>query len=99
MEKLKPTHDLDAFKRAFERDRTMTFTASRSALLIGYNEDDVAALIGRLSRAGFVKSMTSHANHKQWQDVYHFDDGVRTIYLKFTDEVMTEFILLSFKRK
>jgi motility quorum-sensing regulator/GCU-specific mRNA interferase toxin len=99
LEKLKPTHDLEAFKRAFAQDRTMTFTASRSALAIGYNEDDVAALISTLTRSGFVKSMTSHADHRQWQDVYHIDDGIRTIYLKFTDQVMTEFILLSFKRK
>ena len=99
MEKLKPTHDLEAFKRAFARERPMTYTAARTARSLGYNENAVANLLAGLRRSDFVKSMTSFADHKQWQDVYHIDDGLGPIYLKFTDEVLTEFVLLSFKRK
>jgi motility quorum-sensing regulator/GCU-specific mRNA interferase toxin len=97
--KLRPTRDLEAFKRVFARERTVTYTASRSALASGYRGDDVAALLSGLTRLNFVKSVTSHTNHKQWQDVYYIDDSIRTIYVKFTDQVLTEFILLSFKRK
>lgn len=48
----------------------------------------------------FYKSMTSHANHRRWQDVYHvpIGDGP-TVYLKFTDDIVTEFLVLSFKEK
>lgn len=100
MQKLKPSHDLEAFQAAFARQRApMTATAATSARNLGFAETDVIDLVSRLVRSDFVKSMTSYGNHRQWQDVYHIDDGERVIYLKFTDHLITEFILLSFKRK
>ena len=77
----------------------MTATAARSARNLGFKESDVIAVIAGVTRSDFVKSMTSYGNHRQWQDVYHVDDGERVIYLKFTDHMITEFIVLSFKRK
>jgi motility quorum-sensing regulator/GCU-specific mRNA interferase toxin len=48
----------------------------------------------------FYKSMTSYNNSRQWHDVYHVPaDGDLTIYLKFTDDVVTEFVVLSFKER
>ncbi len=48
----------------------------------------------------FYKSMTSHADFRRWQDVYHVPAGAGlTIYLKFTIDVVTEFFVLSFKEK
>jgi motility quorum-sensing regulator/GCU-specific mRNA interferase toxin len=41
--------------------------------------------------------MTSHADHRVWQDVYHVQVG--TLYVKFTADAVTEFLLFSFKRK
>ena len=52
-----------------------------------------------LDRRHFIKSVTSFNNHRQWQDVYNVDDGKQIIYLKFTDHMVTEFFMLSFKRK
>jgi len=43
--------------------------------------------------------MTSFHDHRQWQDVYHLPDEDRVLYVKFTDAVVTEFILLSVKEK
>ena len=91
---------MGAFKVAFVRHRApMTATAATSARDLGFSETDVIELIHRLKRSDFVNSMTSYGNHRQWQDVYNVDDGERLIYLKFTDHLITEFIVLSFKRQ
>ena len=37
--------------------------------------------------------------HRVWQDVYHVPSEVGTLYVKFTADVVTEFLLLSFKEK
>ena len=47
----------------------------------------------------FYKSMTSLADHTQWQDVYHVPWRELLLYVKFTDDRVTEFLLLSFKEK
>ncbi len=99
MEKSKPSHDLKAFQAAFSRERAVTLTAVRSARALGYLVSDIAALVNRLERKHFFKSMTSFHDHRQWQDVYHIPDEGRVLYVKFIDAVVTEFILLSFKEK
>jgi motility quorum-sensing regulator/GCU-specific mRNA interferase toxin len=43
--------------------------------------------------------MTSHVDHRIWQDVYHVPSEAGTLYVKFTANAVTEFWLLSFKRK
>jgi motility quorum-sensing regulator / GCU-specific mRNA interferase toxin len=43
--------------------------------------------------------MTAYANHRAWQDVYHVPSEAGTLYVKFTADVVTEFLLLSFKEK
>jgi motility quorum-sensing regulator / GCU-specific mRNA interferase toxin len=102
LEKRKPSHDLEAFKRVCGDPARlrMTFAAEQSAEELGYEPWDVAALIRTMDRRMFYKSMTSFSNHKQWQDVYHVpaDDGL-TLYMKFTDDILTEFVLLSFKER
>jgi motility quorum-sensing regulator/GCU-specific mRNA interferase toxin len=48
----------------------------------------------------FYKSMNSFNDHRQWQDAYHVPAGEGlTVYLKFTDDVVTEFMILSFKER
>jgi motility quorum-sensing regulator / GCU-specific mRNA interferase toxin len=43
--------------------------------------------------------MTSYADNKVWQDVYHVPSPVGLLYMKFTADTVTEFLLLSFKEK
>ncbi|SHF41528.1 type II toxin-antitoxin system MqsR family toxin [Acidocella aminolytica] len=43
--------------------------------------------------------MTAHADHQQWQDVYHVPSAAGELYVKFTVDVVIEFLLLSFKEK
>jgi len=43
--------------------------------------------------------MTGYANPRLWQDVYHAPSPVGELYVKFTADADTEFLLLSFKEK
>lgn len=47
----------------------------------------------------FYKSMTSFADSRHWQDVYHVPWQGLTLYVKFTDDALTEFTVLSFKER
>ena len=66
---------------------------------LGFEEKDVRDVILTMERKHFYKSMTSYSNHKIWQDVYHvpYDDMI--LYVKFTQNTISEFTLLSFKEK
>jgi len=100
-EKRKPTYDLDAFKAAFgnvERLRA-TGTAIRSAAGLGFGRREIVATIQTMRPSQFYKSMTSYADHRVWQDVYHVPSSVGTLYVKFTADSVSEFLLLSFKEK
>jgi motility quorum-sensing regulator / GCU-specific mRNA interferase toxin len=100
MEKKRPTYDLASLQAAFATTKTlrMTKTAHDAALAMGYALQDVVDLIQRLNRTHFYKSMTSRADHRLWQDVYHLPDGARVLYLKFTTDG-TGRLLISFKAK
>lgn len=100
-EKRKPSHDLERFKLiAGDPERlTITRKALISAAGLGFARDDIAATIRTMERRHFYKSMTSYADHRRWQDVYRVPSSRGLIYLKFTDDVLTEFILLSFKER
>lgn len=97
MEKRKPSHDLEKFKKS--RYRT-TGTAIRTASQIGYLEEDICRVVSAMKQEHFYKSMTSYHDHTSWQDVYHVPDGDYIIYIKFTaNNCISEFTLLSFKEK
>jgi motility quorum-sensing regulator / GCU-specific mRNA interferase toxin len=100
-EKRKPTYDLLAFKAAFNNvDKlNVTGTAVRSAAALGFGRTEIVATIQNMHRAHFYKSMTSYGDHRIWQDVYHVPSEVGTLYVKFTADAVTEFLLLSFKGK
>ena len=100
-EKRKPTYDLDAFKAAFGSVETLrvTGTALRGAAALGFGRAEIVATIQSMQRSHFYKSMTAYADHRVWQDVYHVPSEVGLLYLKFTADAVTEFLLLSFKEK
>lgn len=52
-----------------------------------------------MERGQSYESMTSYADHRQWQDVYHVPLCTVVVYVKFTADVVAEFRLLSFKEK
>jgi motility quorum-sensing regulator/GCU-specific mRNA interferase toxin len=100
-EKRKPTYDLDAFKAAFATADSLrvTTSATRSAAGLGFGRTEIVATIQTMQRTQFYKSMTAYADHRVWQDVYHVPSAVGTLYVKFTADAVTEFLLLSFKEK
>ena len=100
-EKRKPTYDLDAFKQAFASVETLhvTGTALRTAASIGFGRVEIVATIQTMQRRQFYKSMTSYADHRSWQDVYHVPSSAGLLYVKFMADAVTEFVLMSFKEK
>jgi motility quorum-sensing regulator/GCU-specific mRNA interferase toxin len=100
-EKRKPTYDLDAFKAEFNTmDKlALTGTALRSAATLGFGRAEIVTTIQTMKREHFYKSMTALADHRLWQDVYHVPSPAGTLYVKFTADLVTLFLLLSFKEK
>jgi motility quorum-sensing regulator / GCU-specific mRNA interferase toxin len=100
-DKWRPTYDLDAFKAAFNQVEKLavTGTALRSAAALGFGRSEIVDTIQNMHREHFYKSMTAYADHRLWQDVYHVPSLVGVLYVKFTADVVTEFLLLSFKEK
>jgi motility quorum-sensing regulator/GCU-specific mRNA interferase toxin len=101
MEKRRPTYDLDAIKAVLGSIETlsMTSTALRDALGLGFDRAGVAEAISRIDRRMFYKSMTTFADHRLWQDVYHVPARDMLLYVKFQADVVTEFTVMSFKEK
>ena len=101
MEKRKPTFDLTSFQAAYANPATRltTRTAVRDARRLGFDRGDVVRAILAMRREHFRKSMTSHADHRIWQDVYHVPFEGLVLYVKFTADRLSEFRLLSFKER
>jgi motility quorum-sensing regulator/GCU-specific mRNA interferase toxin len=99
-EKKKPHHDIEAIKSDFSRGNGLvTGVATRDAASLGYGTDEIVSIIQTIVAGHFYKSMTSNYDEKVWQDVYHVPHVGGTLYVKFTDNGVTEFTLLSFKEK
>ena len=77
----------------------MTISALKSAAALGLARTDVAETIRSMKPSHFYKSMTSYRDHTRWQDVYHVPWDGMVLYVKFTDDVLTEFTVLSFKER
>jgi len=101
VEKRKPHHDLDAVKKAFSAPDSLrvTRTALKDAMRMDFMRAGMVEIIQSMKRKHFYKSMTSLADHTIWQDVYHVPWGDKVLYVKFTWERVTGFLLLSFKEK
>ena len=99
--KRKPTYDLEAFKAAFSSEERLVATRSAitGAAAIGFGRAEIVRTIQTMQRNQLYKSMTSNADHSVWQDVYHVPSEAGMLYVKFTADVVTEFLLLSFKEK
>ncbi|WP_337058287.1 type II toxin-antitoxin system MqsR family toxin [Pseudomonas sp. USHLN015] len=87
MEKRKPHYDLEVVKVDVARLGVAAFT--RSALdggrALGLTSAEMLAIVQGLSRRVFYKSMTTYADSRLWQDVYHptTDCGIE-LYVKVT---------------
>lgn len=101
MEKRRPTYDLGAIKQALGSVETLAMTSSalRDATALGFDRGGVVETIGSIERTMFYKSMTTYADHRLWQDVYHVPARGLVLYVKFQADTITEFTVMSFKEK
>jgi len=101
MEKRKPSFALDAIKAVCGDPLRLaiTTTAALSAAGLGFGRAEVAEVVRSIKRSHFQKSMTSFRDHRRWQDVYYVPWEGMLLYLKFTDDAVTEFTMLSFKEQ
>jgi len=87
MEKRTSHYPLEAVKAVVAKDgiRTFTHTARRGAALMGLSTVQAIDVVMSLTRSMLYKSMTTWANHREWQDVYHAPcPNGRMAYIKFT---------------
>lgn len=100
-DKRKPTYDLEAIKAAFATTAGLRATSSalKGAAALGFSSHAIVQVIQSIERQHFQKSMTSYADHRVWQDVYYVPSEQGELYVKFTADAVTEFMLLSFKEK
>lgn len=98
MEKGTPHSKLHLVKALIEADRVRaTASAFSGARALSINNlAGLCTVVTALTPADFHKSMTTHADHRIWQDVYRTRtaNGVE-VYLKLT--VMNDLLIVSFK--
>ena len=63
--------------------------------MFGVDFDGMLDIVMALTPKDFYKSMTTHADHKIWQDVYRPITPVGEVYLKLT--VIDDVLIVSFK--
>ncbi len=96
MEKRTPHCKLSVVKALIAEGKVKTTkTAREGAAALGFDFEDMIAVVMALTPADFHKSMTTHADHQLWQDVYRPTTTVGEIYLKLT--VMDDVLIISFK--
>ena len=96
MEKRTPHCSLSVVKTLIEAGKVRTTQSARSgAAALGLDYREMLAVIQALTPGDFYKSMTTHADHRLWQDVYRPTTEVGDIYLKLT--VIDDVLIVSFK--
>ena len=96
MEKWSPHRRLSEVKALAEAGKVRTTHAARiGATELGLAFSDMLQVLMALEPKDFYKSMTTHADHTIWQDVYRPRPKAGDMYLKLT--VMDDVLIVSFK--
>lgn len=96
MEKQTPHCKLSVVKAMIETGNVRTTKAAREGgAALGFDFDSMIAVVMALTPADFYKSMTTHADHRIWQDVYRPITPTGEVYLKLT--VIDDVLIVSFK--
>ncbi|MBP6534115.1 MAG: type II toxin-antitoxin system MqsR family toxin [Arenimonas sp.] len=72
-----------------------TGSALAGAAALGFDFEGMLAVVEALTSDDFYKSMTTHADHRVWQDVYRPHTLAGEVYLKLT--VIDDVLIVSFK--
>ena len=96
MEKGTPHCRLSVVRALIEEGKVRsTYSALSGAAALGFDFDAMLVIVKALTTADFYKSMTTHADHRLWQDVYRPTTSAGRVYLKLT--VTDDLLIVSFK--
>ena len=96
MEKGTPHCELSVVKAMLEAGKVRsTMSALVGGAALGFDFEGVVGVVMSLTSADFYKSMTTHADHRVWQDVYQPTTPAGEVYLKLT--VIDDVLIVSFK--
>ena len=96
MEKSTPHCKLPVVKGLVEAGKVRaTMSALAGGAALGFDFDGIVDVVMALAPADFHKSMTTHADHRIWQDVYRPMTAAGRVYLKLT--VIDDVLIVSFK--
>jgi motility quorum-sensing regulator / GCU-specific mRNA interferase toxin len=96
MEKRSPHCQLSIVKALVQEGKVLsTFSALSGGAALGFDFDSIVAVVLALTPKDFYKSMTTHADHTVWQDVYRPTTNAGEVYLKLT--VINDVLIVSFK--
>lgn len=73
----------------------VTRSAMIGATELAFGLNEILEVLVALVPGDFYKSMTTHADHRVWQDVYRPNTKTGGIYLKLT--VIEDVLVISFK--
>ncbi len=62
---------------------------------MGFGFEEIIGVVAALTPRDFYKSMTTHADHRVWQDVYRPKTLAGEVYLKL--KVLDDVLIVSFK--
>ena len=96
MEKGTPHRMLSVVKAMIEAGKVrLTMSALAGGTALGFDFEGIVGVVMALTPADFYKSMTTHTDHRVWQDVYRPVTPFGEVYLKLT--VIDDVIIVSFK--
>jgi motility quorum-sensing regulator/GCU-specific mRNA interferase toxin len=96
MEKGTPHSKLSVVKLLIEAGKVrMTASAVAGGELLGLDSAAIVNVVAALTPQDFYKNMTTHADHRIWQDVYRPTTPAGDAYLKLT--VIDDLLVVSFK--
>jgi motility quorum-sensing regulator/GCU-specific mRNA interferase toxin len=96
MEKRTPHCKLAVVKAMAAAGRVrITISALVGGAALGFDFQEIVGVVAALTPRDFYKSMTTHADHRVWQDVYRPKTSAGEVYLKLT--VIDDVLIVSFK--
>ncbi|MDI6748154.1 MAG: type II toxin-antitoxin system MqsR family toxin [Rhodocyclaceae bacterium] len=96
MEKKTPHCPLPRVKALIDAGKIrVTANAVIGGEMLGMDLVAIVTVVKSLTMQDFYKSMTTHADHRIWQDVYHPSTSAGDVYLKLT--VLEDVLVVSFK--
>jgi motility quorum-sensing regulator/GCU-specific mRNA interferase toxin len=96
MEKRTPHCKLAVVKTMLAAGKVrIAISALAGGAALGFGFEEIVGVVAALTPRDFYKSMTTHADHRIWQDVYRPKTAAGEMYLKLT--VIDDVLIVSFK--